>query len=202
VRVFSEPRFDAKVDLDAHLRLVPKDARCKGMFFTHLFKLAEPRMAPERLLELASVSERRFLPFHDYAMADHMRLLHATAGVTHPSSPRGEALRRIGQTIYDGILGSHAGKVLFGVLGLDTAQILAIGPKAFKLMTTNWGEVVSERIDDRTFHVHYRSMPAFLETYHVGTVEGVLAKCGVRGRVRIHVRDLANASFEVTWVER
>ncbi len=198
MRAFCEPRFDAKVDLDAHLRLLAPDATCKGIFFTHFFDLAKRVVSPAELLRRAGVPERRYLPFHDYPMADQLRLIVATAKVLHPSQTLGEGLRRLGRTAYDGLLGSHAGRVVFGVLGLDLEQILTYGPRAISLVTSFKG-VSTERVGPRTFHVRYRDMPAFLETYHVGSLEGVLEKCGARGRVRTDVLDLANAVHEVTW---
>jgi uncharacterized protein (TIGR02265 family) len=88
--------------------------------------------------------------------------------------------------------------VAFGVFGLDVQQILRLGPKAIRLVTSFQG-VSSEQVGDRRFHVHDRDMPAFLETYHVGTIEGVLDKCGRRGRVLVDPIDIANAILEVTW---
>ena len=198
MRVFREPRFDAKVDLDAHLRLLSPAATCKGLFFTHFFDLAKRVISPDDLLRRAGLPERRHLVFHDYPMADQLRLIVGTAQVLLPSLPLGEGLRRVGRTAYDGLLGSHAGRVVFGVLGLDLPQILTYGPRAISLVTSFKG-VSTERVGERTFHVYYRDMPAFLETYHVGALEGVLEKCGARGRVRTDVVDLANAVHEVTW---
>jgi hypothetical protein len=42
-------------------------------------------------------------------------------------------------------------------------------------------------------------MPALLETYQVGVLEGALLHLGVEGSVLVDVFDLANADLEVSW---
>lgn len=196
---FREPKFDGKVDLEAHVRRLDEKASCKGIFFTHFLDVGKKhRIDALDLLREAGLPDRRYFVFHDYPMADHLRLLVATAKAVHPYVSLGEGLRRLGRTAYDGLLGSHAGRVVFGVLGFDLPRILELGPRAIGLVTSFRG-VHSERAGERVFHVHYRDMPAFLETYHVGVMEGVLEKCGARGRVRIELADIANATLEVTW---
>jgi uncharacterized protein (TIGR02265 family) len=199
VPVFVDPRFDdSRVDLEAHLRLLAPDARCKGIFFTHFIELSRKWVEPSELLARAGIPDRRYFAFHDFPMADHLRLLVATARALHPRTSLGEGLRRIGRTAYDGLLGSHVGRVAFGALGLDLERILLLGPRAIRLVTT-FDKMHAEKVSERTVQVHYREMPAFLETYHVGVLEGVLAHCNAFGRVRTNVTDIANATHEVTW---
>ena len=126
-----------------------------------------------------------------------MRLAVAAARVLYPRYSVGEGLRRLGQTTFDAVLGTHIGRALFGVLGRDLDRILLMGPRAFKLML-NVGQVHAEKTAPRTFTFRAAGLPAFLETYQVGVLEGVLRHCGEHGRVRIALQDLGAATVELT----
>ncbi len=57
--------------------------------------------------------------------------------------------------------------------------------------------ISAEKSSFRTFTFRALDFPAFLETYQVGVLEGVLRHCGERGRIRIAVEDLGNATIEL-----
>jgi len=121
-----------------------------------------------------------------------------TAEVVHPTVPRGEGLRRLGHRAYDTLLDSHAGRVIFGAMGLDVESVIRFGPKGYRL-TLNFGKVSSTRVGERHFVYTYDGVPAFLEHYHVGVVEGALQHYGQTARVKVAMRDLAHATFDVAW---
>ena len=139
-----------------------------------------------------------YQPFLSYPHADFIRLAVAAASALHPSVPLGEGLRRIGQSAYDALLPSLAGKILFGVLGVDFEQVLTHGPKGYALAVT-FGSVEFERLGPGHARYTYRAMPALLDTYHVGVIEGAMRHCKVEGEVLVATTDLANAVFDITW---
>jgi uncharacterized protein (TIGR02265 family) len=57
--------------------------------------------------------------------------------------------------------------------------------------------VTAEKTAPRTFTFRVHEFPAFLETYQVGVLEGVLQHCGEHGRVRIAAQTLSAATFEL-----
>jgi uncharacterized protein (TIGR02265 family) len=166
------------------------------MFFLDVVQLAARVMSPADLFRAAQVPERRIVAFRDYPMAEAMKLTVAAARALHPRSPLGEGLRRIGQTEFDAILETYIGRTLFGVLGGDIERVLCTGPKAFKLLVS-FGTVTAEKTGPRGFAFQARGLPAFLETYQVGLLEGVLRHYKVRGEIRIALEDLANATLEL-----
>ncbi len=190
------PRDDAPVELDEHLRRVPNGATVKGMFFLELQRVAEQAGVWPEVLETAAVAEKRYYNFRDYPMVDNLRITAAVAAHVDPTMPRGDAIRYLGQTAFDVVLGSQIGRALFGAFGRDVEPLFLRGPKAFKLFL-GMGEITSEKVAPRVYRVHARNFPAFLETYQVGVIEGVLRHCGAKGTISIALEDLANATIEV-----
>ncbi|MEP7124197.1 MAG: DUF2378 family protein [Byssovorax sp.] len=190
------PRDDAPVELDEHLRRLPSGATVKGLFFLELQRLSEQAGVWPQVLESAGIAERRYYNFRDYPMVDNLRLTAAVAAHVHPTIPRGDAIRYLGQTALDVVLGSQIGRALFGVDARDLEQLFLRGPRAYKLLL-GVGEVTSEKVSASVFRFHAKNFPAFLETYQIGVIEGVLRHCGKTGQVRIALDDVANATLEV-----
>ncbi len=191
-----EPDFDAPVDLEGHLRLLPEGATCKGMFFSDLFKHAASVRSPAEIASAAGVPDRRYVAFRDYPMADNMRITVAVASAAYPRLPTGEGLRRIGWTAFDTVLDTQIGRTLFGIFGGDAEALFVNWPKAFKILLS-FGDIRSQKVGPRAFVFEARDFPAFLETYQVGVLQGVLRHCKERARIRVALRDLATARIEL-----
>ena len=193
---FHSPDFDAPVDVAGHLARLPNGAVCKGMFFLDLMRLgSKVKPAPE-LFRVAGVPARRYVAFRDYSMDENMRLTAAVARVAFPALPMGQALRRLGQMACDTVLETQIGRALFGAFERDLGWMLVQAPKAYKLLV-NFGEVSTQKVGPRSFVLRAQHFPAFLETYQVGVLEGVLRHCGVRARMRIATDGLAAATLEL-----
>jgi uncharacterized protein (TIGR02265 family) len=190
------PDFSAPVDVDAHLLQLPPDATCKGIFFIELVRLGATAISPHELFHLAGFPERRYVGFRDYPASEYLRLAVAVALAVHSTLPLGEALRKIGQTAFDTASASLVGKTLFGVYGRDLEPLLFTAPRAYRLFL-NFGEVSVEKVGEAHYRFEAKSLPAFLETYQIGVVEGVLRHAGERGRLRIALAALDRATVEL-----
>lgn len=197
-REFSAPRFDRSIELGAHLARLPSDATCKGMFFRDLIRMAQSTGTPEQIAKDAGIPHRRYMPFLDYPMRDNLRLTVEVARRMHPNAPPGEGIRRIGRTGFATFLSSHAGRVLVFATGQDVGSILALAPRAFRLVMS-FGTVTIERIEERKIVLACERLPVFIEFYQVGTVEGILEHFGARGTIRVAIEDVATGAIEVTW---
>jgi uncharacterized protein (TIGR02265 family) len=191
-----EPDFEAPVDVDAHLDAIPPDATCKGLFFLDVLHRLAKSVTEFELFRAAQIPSRRYVAFRDYPLGDSFRLTLAATRVLYPRYPLGEGLRRMGQATFAAVLATHIGRSLFGILGRDVEPILLTGPKAFKLMVSI-GQVTAEKTAPRTFTFRVEEFPAFLETYQVGVIEGVLRHCGQHGKVRIAAQTLSAATLEL-----
>lgn len=195
---FRTPRFDRPIEIEDHVALLPPGASCKGLFFNdpiERLRKVDPR---HPLLEASEIAGRRHVAFFDYPYSDFMRVLATTARAVYPAAPLGEGMRRLGRAGYEALLNSHVGKVLFGVFGRNFEQVARMGARGWKV-SVSFGAVEIEDLGERHVRYHFRDMPAMLETYQVGVVEGAMNVCGVEGELRIQMRDLANATLDVRW---
>jgi uncharacterized protein (TIGR02265 family) len=168
------------------------------MFMSDLLELAKRTVPSVDIHARAGLAPRRYVAFLEYPYADLLRLLVATSGAVHPTLPLGEAVRRIGRRAYPTLLESHAGRVVFGALGVDVDKVLEYGPKGYRL-AINFARVSSERVEERHFTYSFEGLPAFLETYQVGVIEGAMLHYGVEGTIQVALKDLANATLDVRW---
>jgi uncharacterized protein (TIGR02265 family) len=191
-----DPDFEAPVDVDAHVGRLAEGATCKGMFFLELLKLAAPSRSSAEIAAEAGVDDRRYVPFRDYPMADHLRLMAAVATLVHPRLPLGEGLRRIGWTVFDTVLASQIGRTIFGIFGSDADALLINLPKAFKILF-NFGEIRADKVGPRAFVFTLRDFPAFVETFVVGVLQGVVRFSKERAKIRVSLSDLGHARLEL-----
>ena len=190
------PSFDAPVDLDEHLRRVPSGATIKGIFFLEFQRVAEEAGMWPAVMLAAGLKKKRYFAFRDYSLVDNLRLAVAVASHVYPDLSPGEGLRRLGQSAVDVVMKSQIGRAVFGLLLHDLEPILLRGPKAYKLLL-GVGDVTVEKVSESLYRFHARNLPAFLETYQVGVIEGVLRHCGAQGRVLLAMQDVANGMMEV-----
>lgn len=192
------PRLLEPVDLDAHLRRLPPDASCKGMFFKTIFELGAGVGSPAELARAAGIPVRRYTPFLDYPMRDNLRLTVEVARRAYPQLTLGEALAHIGRTSFSTFLGSHVGRVLVLAAGDSVGDVLALAPKAYRL-SMSFGEVRVVSQEPRRVVFACRDLPAFIETYQAGTLQGVFDHFGVAGQMRVSLDDIANGVMEASW---
>jgi uncharacterized protein (TIGR02265 family) len=195
---FVDPRIEASVDLAAHLACLPPNATCKGMFFRSLLDLGAARGSESDLARSAGIELRRYVPFLDYPMRDNLLLTVEVARRVFGHLKLGEALVELGRTSFATFLSSHVGRVAVLAAGDSVGDVLALAPRAYPLVLS-FGKVRVVTREPGRVVVECASMPAFLETYQVGTVYGIFDRFGVKGRVRIALTDIANAVIEATW---
>jgi hypothetical protein len=199
--VFVKPRSGLAVDVDAHIKALPANAMCKGMFFRDMLDAAEGKATSEQLATRAGVEPRRYVAFRDYPIAENFKLGLEVAKVAHPRLATGDAFRLLGRRSYVTLLQSHAARVLLAAVGGDVERVLLLAPKAMRLVL-NFGHFHSERIAENCVHFRCESYPAFVETYLVGTLEGVFQHFGVDGEIKIAIEDIGKATFEARWTPR
>lgn len=195
---YDAPLFDRPVVLEDHVRALPSGATCKGLFFHDVLDRLRKTAPNHGLLAPDGLGSRRYLHFFDYSYGDYMRVLHATAATIFPGISVGEGLRRLGRSSYPALLNSQVGKVLFGVLGADTRRILELGARGYQV-SLNFGRVEVDVLGTNHLRYQFRNLPAYLETYQVGVVEGAMKATGVEGRVRVKLANLGNGSFDIRW---
>lgn len=190
---------DPLIDLDAHLAALAPNARCKGLYYDAVLKqvrAAQRGWSPTSL----GVEDRRYLPFLEYPYADYLRLVHGAAPLVLPDRPRGEGIRLLGRNAYRALLGSGAGRVIFGSLVSHFGMIIEQASAGWRV-SMNFRAVRTVRLGPTHYELHMSELPAFLSTHQLGVVEGAMDLCGVRGTVEARVADLATAVLDVRWRE-
>ena len=195
---FQEPALGRMPPIGDLQAALPKGAACLGLYFNDVIETARRANPAANLPALAGLEPRRYLPFLSYPYGDVMRLIVTAGRLLHPKETVAEAVRRVGHTAYDRLLATRAGSALFDAFGKDPERILLVGPRGYRL-SVNFGSVTAHADGPRRVLYRFREMPAMLETYQVGVIEGALRHLGVRGRVLVETMDIANADLEITW---
>ncbi len=191
---FVTPRFDTDLDTGAYLERVPPDAYCKGMFFHDVLAQVR-RVDPDAARGLA---RRRYIPFKDYPLREHMEITEAAVRLLYPGVPTREGMRRLGWLAYPAFVESMIGRVVFGVLGKDLDRIFQVGPKSFEVSLTR-GQAVAERLGDRHWRYDFTDVFGYLDAYYVGVVEGPIRYHRLVPDVRIHLRTLSDGTMDIRW---
>ncbi len=195
---FVTPDFAAPLDVDACIARCIPAATAKGMFLTAAAELGR-RAAPSRMDQVfEGVTARRWMPFLEYPLRDTMRLIVNAGKLRWPHEPARERLRRVGWTAYPTFAESMAGRVLVGMTSKDLAGKFGAVTKAFSLSVSH-ARVTPRRIGDRHWHFDYDHVYCFLDSYHVGVLEGLVRAHGHEPGVRIHLTRPEAGTVELRW---
>jgi uncharacterized protein (TIGR02265 family) len=191
------PRADPAARLEEHLRRLPAGASCRGLFFQGTIRHVQ-RIAPDvDLARAAGLQERRYVSFSNYPYGDFLRLNAAGARIVKPGRTA-EGLRELGVHAYDTLLESQIGKVVLGAFGKSFEYVVMAGARGYAV-SLSFGKVEAERVAPQHVRYRFHEMPAFLDTFQRGVVEGAMRACGVTGEVRVTSDDVASAVFDITW---
>jgi uncharacterized protein (TIGR02265 family) len=195
---FTTPSFTADLDVDGYIARTPEAATTKGMFLTSCAELAR-RAAPSRADEVfAGVTARRWTAFLDYPLRDQMRLTANAARLRWPNEPVREGLRRIGWTAYPTFAASMAGRVVLGVVGSNLEAKLSVLSRGMEVSVSH-AQIRATRLESRHWRVDYAKVFSFLDSYHVGLLEGAARAHGETLAVRIRAASPDAATFDLRW---
>lgn len=184
--------------MQAHLELVPAGATCKGMFPADVLAKVEAANPDVDLFELAGVPRMPLRLFGDVPFDRYLKMIHAGAKVVHPDLPRGEGLRRVGQSAYDAFVTSQVGRVLLGAAGRNFGRVARLGARAYDV-SISFGRVSWIVTGECAGYYRFDGLPGFLETYQVGIIEGAMVATGTEGEVRIRTHGLDRGEIYVRW---
>src|SRR5690606_23716025 len=156
--------------------------------------------APATAEVTRELGQRRYIPFKDYPLREHMTLSSRLVPRLFPQYPTREGMRRLGWLVYPLFKESLIGRVVFGVLGHDLDQVMRVGPRSFELSLTR-GRAKAERIGDGHYRYHFEEIYGFLDSYYVGVIEGVFRDHDVPCVVRIALRTPVDGVMDISWQE-
>jgi uncharacterized protein (TIGR02265 family) len=188
---YSPPDLDAPLDVEAHHRMVPEGATIKGMFIDDMLKQVQRRGLPPP-------SERRFIGFKDYPLCDFIDVGVSCARALHPRHSERRSLFELGRNAFPLFRETMVGRAMFAMAGSDPAAIVRLTERAYR-STTNFGKVRLLEVEDGASLTHYKDMPNFVDSYHVGIAQGVLDAVGVQGGARIRTISASEIYLLLEW---
>jgi uncharacterized protein (TIGR02265 family) len=196
---FRVPDFTRPFELSVYLANTPEDATVKGLFFQDVIKfvqLAKRPMAAERLPQLS----RRYVPFRDYPLREHMELTTQVARFLYADVPIREGLRRLGWLVFPGFAESLVGKVIFTIFGDNLDRVYELGPRSFPVSMSH-GRAATERVGERHWRISFREIYGFLDCYYIGVIEGPIRRLKKTADVRLDAQSLSDGLMDVRWTD-
>jgi uncharacterized protein (TIGR02265 family) len=190
---FASPDWDAPLDVEEYVRATPKGAVIKGMFLGRMVQACR-----EQGYTLTTAGDR-YVPFKEYPMAEHMRVLVEASTLLFPNRSLRSSLRSMGRTAHEAFSKSIVGGVIVGsVHETDVLARLDVLIRGYALMMpTSHVELVESR--DKHALVRMHSVYSFWDTHHVGVVEGFLHASGAMVDVRVRTHSIAAGDMLIAW---
>jgi uncharacterized protein (TIGR02265 family) len=188
---FALPDWDAPLNLAATLASVPESGTVKGMFIQRLLDEAKRQGRP-------FPGAKHYVPFKDYPLREQVRLTYEVATHLFPKVSAREALRRAGRRVYPAVRESLLGRVILGALARDFLSLAKLVSVAYERMSRAVRVHLLEYTSNSALF-HFTGFAAFLDSYHVGTVEGGLDVYGNRGEVFVRLLGPSEAQLYCEW---
>ena len=188
---FVAPDWDAPLDVAAYVDVMPPSARIKGMYAAAIVDGARARG-----LLLPSARER-YLAFRDVPLREFTTLLVEGAQAFFPDMSLRSGLRKLGRSTHGIFSQSVVGRVVFSTAS-DLPGALTACAKAYAISIPPSRAELRE-VGDRRAILALANVYNFLDSHHVGVLEGVAHACGVHVEARVKLASLFEGEIELTW---
>lgn len=189
---YAPPDLSRPLDVDAWLASIPATATCKGL-------------VGESVLDAVpigrTITDVKFSQFRDYSLRDVASLMIDAARVLRPDAPIREGLAVVGQALFPKFVSTLLGRVMYGVFGGNVSAILRMANKSYE-QTQNTGRVETVVVSPTSVRMHFTNCWTFLDSYHVGVVQGTLAACKVDGVVHVKMDSDIDGTLLIEWRPR
>jgi uncharacterized protein (TIGR02265 family) len=188
---FVAPDWDAPLDVDAFLRVMPPNARIKGMYAAAVVDGARGRG-----LSLPTARER-YLSFQDVPMREYSSLLVEAARAFFPDRTLRTGLRKLGRSSHSIFARSVVGRVVLSAAN-DLAGALAACAKAYAISLPPARAELHDLGEHRAV-LALANVYNFLDSHHVGVLEGIGHACGAQVEARVKLASPFDGEIELTW---
>ncbi|HEY3819701.1 MAG TPA: DUF2378 family protein [Polyangiaceae bacterium] len=188
---FVAPDWDAPLDVAAYIDVMPPNARIKGMYAAAIVDGARARG-----IALPTARER-YLAFQDVPMREFTTLLVEAAGAFFPQATLRSGLRRLGRSTHGVFAQSVVGRVVLSTAN-DPSGAFAACAKAYAISLPPSHAELREDTDRRAVFA-LANVYNFLDSHHIGVLEGVAHSCGLRVTSRVKLASPFDGEIELTW---
>jgi hypothetical protein len=188
---FHEPQWDAPLDVEAEARALPRNATIKGLFLLPMVAEATRRGV------LLKGARERYLPFVDYPLHEHLRLLVEAAHVFYPELGLRRGLRRLGRAAPQAVSETLVGKVMWSAV-TDVASGIELGVRIYAVTARSSRVVIVEAASGWAL-LRLEGAHCLVDSNHVGTWEGILRACHVKATVTVRVESIRAAELALEW---
>ena len=188
---FVAPDWDAPLDVAAYVEVMPPNARIKGMYATAIVDGARVRGVA------LPAARERYLAFQDVPMREFATLLVEAARAFFPASTLRSGLRKLGRQSHGVFAQSVVGRVVLSTAN-DLAGALSACAKAYAISLPPAHAELREVAERRAIFV-LANVYNFLDSHHVGVLEGVAHACGVHVDARVKLASAFDGEIELTW---
>ncbi len=188
---FCAPPWEAPLDVNECFAAIPSKATMKGLCLAPMVTEAKRRGITLR------GARDRYLPFVDYPLVEHARLLVESARAFFPALSMRQALRKIGRAAQKVAIETVVGKVLWAGVE-DVEHALESTVRSYAVSSPSTRVTLLEHAPGRA-RVRLDRVSYFLDSHHVGVFEAAMRVCQVKGTVFVRLDTLCDGEFLVTW---
>jgi len=188
---FVAPDWDAPLDVAAYIEVMPPNARIKGMYATAIVEGARARGI------VLPTGRERYLAFQDVPMREYTALLVEAARAFFPTETLRLGLRRLGRASHGIFAQSVVGRVVLSTAH-DLPGALAASAKAYAISVPPSHAELRE-MADRKAVLALANVYNFLDSHHIGVMEGIAHSCGVHVEARVKLASPFDGEIELTW---
>lgn len=192
------PTLSHDVDVARYIRACPADIMTQGTFFRYLRGAVEKKRGPTDAL-FAGLARRDWTQFGRYPLRDFMQLAVNAARVMHADVAISEGLRRVGRLAYPSFASTMAGRVVLFAFGDELENMVNAIPKVYAL-TVPGSHVEVQMVAPAEYRFLYRGVHSFVDTYHLGVLEGAVLEMGFTPRISVLMgQRICDADFGGGW---
>lgn len=191
---YVEPDWSKLLSIDHYRRNTPRDVRLRGHFFSLVQNQAREAGIP-------LCDQDRYYSFKLYPVHRFYDLVEDAIPALYPDDTIRTALRMLGQRAYPSFFQTRMGRMLFAAFGNNVSLIYRAARRGYAL-TISTGSAEALEYSSRHVILAVRDMYTFVDSYHVGLMEGVLTHHDCIGRVGIERLSDTDVNMAIVWQHR
>jgi uncharacterized protein (TIGR02265 family) len=184
------------VDIERLIRAVPAGHTMKGAFVASSAALLATEWPTLQALLISPPREAKYHVFHDYPLADYLRLTDAAARKKFPKVPGREAHRLLARSTFDIFGQTPLGRVMVSLLSGPASALLKYQEAYNRLV--NGSRVEVKVVEPRLVEARFTSYFSVTEAIY-GVLEGIVMACNGDPTVTIEMKEPGHFVAIVAW---